>query len=375
MFDFFTKLIFSLKKPKLIIVAGNNYETAAEAIYIILSQHFKVKKCQNIGLKSVLGSEVLILPFTFFEKSARGGTAQNLNFFIKKSRLLVLAITHIGEIPSNKDFFAGEKKQLKEIVELSKTLPARSYLILNFDDETVREIDDFTNLHTLTFGFQKNADFRASDILLNGGTNFKINHKGNIIPFWLEKVFGKEQIYAALVAASAGIIFGLNLVQISQALKNYQGIRGRMKLLKGIKNSWILDNSNGATVYSTTEALEILSRINPWGLDLKKRGLNGRKIAVLGDILEIGKYSVEAHESLGEKAAACVDLLFTVGQRAKFIAKSALDKGIPKENIFQFDKTAEAGLALQKKMKKGDLILITGSKEMEMEKIVEEVKA
>ena len=365
--NFFTKLIFSFKRPNLILVAGNNRETTAEAVRSVFDKYFRAKKIQKIDLRNVLDSEVLILPW-------KSKAVQNLNFFVKKSRLPVLVITAVGEIPPKRDFFAGEKKEIKEIVELAKILPTCGRLILNFDDETVRETDELTNLHTLTFGFQQRADFQISDIRLNGGTNFKINHKGNIVPFWLERLFGKEHIYAALASTAVGAMFGLNLVQISQALKSYQGIRGRMRLIKGIKNSWILDSSARAGVYSIIEALEILRQINPSPFDASRQRARG-KIAVLGDVLDIGKYAIEAHESIGEKVGSCVDLLFTIGPRAKFIARTALKKGIPEENIFQFDKSEDAGKVLQEKIKQGDLIFIAGSKEMKMEKIVEEIKA
>ncbi len=97
------------------------------------------------------------------------------------------------------------------------------YLILNFDDNSVSEIRkkiSATKVRVLTFGFQPGADFQASDLKQNGHSyiNFKINHKGSIVPFWLEKYSGQKQIYAALAAAAVGTIFELNLVEISQAL-------------------------------------------------------------------------------------------------------------------------------------------------------------
>jgi len=279
--------------------------------------------------------------------------------------LPILVVTHIGDIPFDKDFFAGPREKTKEIIKLAKILPAQGFLILNFDDETAREIKTETIAHSLTFGFQEGADFRASDIKLNTGVNFKINYKGNIVPVWLEKLFGKEQIYSALAAASCGVIFDLNLVEISQALKVYQGLPGKMRLIKGIKNSWVLDDSESAAVFSMTEALEILGKI---------QGIK-RKIAVLGDILGIGKYTIEAHESIGERVAKSADLLFTFGPRAKFIAQGAYTKGMALEKIFKFDTIKEGKIRLQDEIKEGDLILIDGSKEMEMEKIVKEIKA
>jgi len=252
--NFLSKLIFYFKKPQIIIVAGRGRDFAAEAIFQVLRQHFKVGKLTNspysLSFGQILGKEILI-----FESKIK--KAENFNFLIKRASLPILLVTHIGDIPlpskvlsnkiwEGKDFFTGEREKTTEIRKLARILPSYGYLILNFDDETVREIKDYNppTTHYITFGFQEGADFKASDIRLNNGTNFKINYKGNIVPIWLpepqrrvkmkvnseggklhrlEKLFGKEQIYASLSAVSIGVIFDLNLVEISQLLKSYRG--------------------------------------------------------------------------------------------------------------------------------------------------------
>jgi len=325
-----------------VVVTGNGRQTAKEAIFQVLSSHFKV------------GQEVLILETDLQD-------VEEIKFYLKNSSLPVLVVSHLGDIPPDKIFFAGEKNE--KIRKLAKTMPSQGFLVLNFDDETVREIKDVTNLNELTFGFQERTDFKASDIKLNGGTNFKINYKGYVVPVWLDKLFGKEQIYSALAAASCGSIFGLNLVEVSQALKNYQSLPGKMRLIEGIKQSKILDDSQSATVFSMIEAIETLGVIPNFK----------RKIAVLGDIIGIGRYTVEAHEAVGERVAKKADLLFTFGSRARFIAQGAQIKGMPLEKIFQFATIKEGVLKLKEEIKEGDLILVDGSREMKMEKIVEEI--
>lgn len=346
MLNFLSKLIFFLKRPPVVIVTGNGRKTAKEAIFQVLKPHFKI------------GKELLIYKTEFKDD-------QDFKFFIKHSRLPVLVVTHIGEYHFEREFFAGPLTQISEITKLAEVLPAHSHLVLNFDDETVRDIKNISRAHPLTFGFGARANIRVSDIVLaREGTNFKINYEGNIVPVWLEKLFGKEQVYAALAAVAVGQVLDLNLVEISEALKLCQGLPGRMQLIKGIKNSWILDDSASASPLSMAEALEILRKIET----------GGRKIAVLGDILGIGKYTIEAHESIGERVAKSADLLFTFGQRARFIAQGAQRKGLALEKIFQYD-TVEAGkISLQNEIKEGDLILVDGSQEMNMEEIIKEIK-
>lgn len=339
------KLLFLLRRPCIILVVGKGRLCAKEAISQALKLHSK--------------------KFVFESDLAKSRDIKKFKFLLRNSKLPILVGTHIGDIPPDRDFFDGEKKETLSIRELAEILPTHGYLVLNFDDETVREIKDKAKVHCLTYGFQTGASLRATEINTNlDGTNFKIDYQGNIVPFWLRNLFGKEQIYSALAAISVGIIKDINLVEISQALKSYQSFPGKMRLIEGIKNTLILDDSENATVLSMIEALEVLGKI----------GKEKRKIAVLGDILGAGKYTIEAHETIGGKVVRTSDLLFTFGARAKFIAQGARRKGMKEENIFEFDTTEQGKLELQKQIKQGDIILIDGSSEMEMAGVAKEIK-
>jgi len=196
-------LNFFWKKPRIIIITSEGRKITAEAIYSILRGDFKI------------GKEVLI-----FETDLKSSQElERLKSLIKKSESPILIATHTGEIPPDNISFAGDQNKLIEIRELVKILPISGYLISNSDDEAVRELGKESQAKFLTFGFSERADFIASDVKTNGGANFKINYRGNIVPVWLEKSNGKEQIYSALAAAAVGIINGLNLVEISQSLK------------------------------------------------------------------------------------------------------------------------------------------------------------
>ncbi len=345
--NFFKKLIFLLKRPCVILVTGKGHSCAFQAIFT-LKPYFNKEK-------------VLI----FESDLSKSKEIEKFIFLFKKSRLPVLVVTHIGEIPVDKNFFAGEREKTSSIRKIAGILPEKGFLILNFDDETVRELKNASPAPSLTYGFQKGADFQATDVNINlNGTNFKINYQGNIIPFWLNKLFGKELIYSSLAGICLGTIKKVNLVEISQALKSYKSLSGKMRLIEGVKNSLVLDDSKNATPLSMIEALGVLGKLET----------KGRKIAVLGDILGIGYYTIEAHETIGEKVAQNSDLLFTIGLRANFIAQGAISKGMREENIFKFNTAEEAKIQLQKEIKQGDLILIDGSSEMKMEEIVKEIK-
>lgn len=344
MSEIFKKIKLLWQRPKVIIVTGQGKETAKEAITQLLQHHFKV------------GKEALI-----YQSDLKD--VQEFKFLVKRASLTILVITQVGEYHPEREFFAGDINQVVGATKLAEILSAQAYLILNFDDETVREIKNKSRAHPLTFGFGRKADIRASDLVLTGeGTNFKINYEGNIVPVWLEKLFGKEHVYAALATVAVGEVLDLNLVEISEALKSYQGLPGKMRLIKGIKNSWILDNSEAISVFSVIEALEILGKIES----------QGRKIAVLGDILGIGKYTIEAHEAMGEKVAKTADLLFTFGARAKFIGQGAQTKGMALEKIFQYDIVDTGKISLQNEIRPGDVVLISGLKE-KIKEVIKEV--
>ena len=336
------------------MVTGNGKETAAQAIGQVLQRSFRV------------GKDILVY-------RVDSSNTKEAEFLLKRARSVILVATHVGEYYTDKEFFAAEKSDVAFIEKLVKILPAQASFVLNFDDETVRDIKNQTNARSLTFGFGARADIRATDVFLTQlpdlGTNFKINYEGNIVPVWLKNLFGKEHIYAALAGVAVGETLGLNLVEISAALKSYQGFPGRMKLIEGIKNTLILDDSESASSLSMVSALDTLKRIEIGGPETR-----GRKIAVLGDIIGIGQYTPEIHEAIGEEVKASADLLFTVGLRAKFYAEGAKQKGFAENKIFSFDEAGEAGLALQKEMKQGDLILIDGSRELQMIKIVDEIR-
>ena len=203
-FSIFNKLKFLLKRPRVIVITGNSRQTAKEAIFQVLKPYFKTGRHPPTTLPSFAWAPRILILESEEEK------IKDLAFYLKNSKKAVLVIT----------------PGVKEMASFAKKLPLKTNLIFNFDfdNEIIREIKDMTGLNTLTFGFQEGADLRVTDINLNQETNFKINYQGNIVPVWLEGILGKEQIYDTLAAACVGTILDLNLVEISQALKNYYSL-------------------------------------------------------------------------------------------------------------------------------------------------------
>ena len=138
-----------------------------------------------------------------------------------------------------------------------------------------------------------------------------------------------------------------------------------MRIVAGLKDTVIIDDTYNSSPTAAERALSTL-------LELKT---GGSRIAVLGDMLELGQFSVREHEKLGEQAAETADVLFTVGVRARKIAEGALEAGMNEKRIFQYDDAVSAGRELQNYIKKGDVILVKGSQGIRCERIVADIMA
>lgn len=277
--------------------------------------------------------------------------------------------TAMGEVPVHVEFFAGPEGILKEKAKLIQSLPATGFAILNADDERVMSMRELARANVITFGFSENADMRISNFQNyvdedNGGVKFKLVYGGSTVPVMIDGCLGKTPAYASAIASVVGLIFGMNLVKTAEALAAYRAPNGRERVLKGVKHSLIIDDTYNASPLAMREALYTLGTLRA-----------KRKIAVLGDMLELGKYTLSAHEEVGKLVADSADLLFTVGTRAKIIAEGAAKAGLSKKKIFSFVNIYEAGMQLQQKVQKGDVLLVKGSQGVRMERIVKEVMA
>lgn len=304
----------------------------------------------------------------------------DINYLVRITKPKIGVITAVGEIPVHVEFYAGPKEVAKEKSWLIKSLPAHEGLaVLNYDDQTVLDMKELSKAKVVTFGLNEGADVWASgasyfltesnDEL--GGMSFKINNGQTFIPVRVSRIVGSHQIYSILAASAVALHFGMNLVDISLALEDLDLSDNRNSLKKGIKHSWIIDDTYNASPLSTHAALDTLNGFGDATIKLKGKG---KKIAVLGDMKELGKYEIDAHRSIGIIAGQRCDVLVTVGAAAKFIAETALE-AMDQSKVFSFSTSEEAKSKVQELMEEGDVVLIKGSRSIKMEKIVEEIIA
>ena len=391
-----SRLVLWKYKPKVVAITGSVGKTSTkDAVYAVLSGITYVRKSEK-SFNSEIGLPLTILgipngwsnPIIWFKNIVKGlwliiwphkyptwlilevgigkpGDMKKTASWIKSD---VVIVTAIGETPVHIEFFNSRKQLIEEKALLIKTLKNDGLLVLNADDEAVLDMKNKTKNRFITYGFKEGAEvFGSGDNIFyddNGspiGIIYRVDDNGKSLPVIIEGVFGKNHIYASLgaLALSSGLKF--NMLEAVNRLKNYDVPPGRMRLLKGINNSFIIDDTYNSSPYACESGLNTLGEVKN----------KGRKIAVLGDMLELGKHTKTAHENIGKVVKKNADILVVVGQRADAIKSGALEVGMDDEKIFDFANSYDAGKFLKEFVKEQDLIFIKGSQGMRMERTVE----
>jgi UDP-N-acetylmuramoyl-tripeptide--D-alanyl-D-alanine ligase len=259
---------------------------------------------------------------------------------------------------------------------LIKTLKSNGLLVLNADDETVLQMKENNKNRTLLYGFKEGSDILGSSDSISykvsgepseagkpEGVIFRVDIEGKSFPVVIDGVFGRNHVYASLAALALSAGLNFNLLDAAHALQNYDVPPGRMRLLIGINETLIIDDTYNSSPFACEFALKTLKEIKS----------KGRTIAVLGDMLELGKHTNEAHKNIGKIARENCDVLFVVGPRAQNIKEGAIEAGMNKEKIFEFANSIEAGEFIKTFVRNGDIVLIKGSQGMRMERTVEAI--
>jgi UDP-N-acetylmuramoyl-tripeptide--D-alanyl-D-alanine ligase len=209
-----------------------------------------------------------------------------------------------------------------------------------------------------TYGLTPEADLWADDIVSEGleGIHFVLHYQGEALHTKVP-LLGHHSVHTALRATAVGVVEGMTWHEIFSGLQD-SSVQLRLVSVPGSNGSTLLDDTYNASPTSTIAALNLLD------------DLSGRKIAVLGDMAELGDYEEEGHRKVGCRAADTVDLLVAVGRRARLIAEEAQACGLAPEAITQVDSNDEAIAYLRRVTQAGDIVLVKGSRSMAMEDIV-----
>ena len=242
--------------------------------------------------------------------------------------------------------------------ELVEALPGDGVAILNYDDLLVRQMAAKTRARVLFYGLDPAAELWADNIHSDGleGIRFEMHHRGETLHVQVP-LLGRHSVHTSLRAAAVGLAEGMAWDQIVAGL---QDRRARLRLVAapGPNGSTILDDTYNASPASTIAALNLLAE------------LDGRKIAVLGDMLELGSYTDEGHRKVGLRALDVADVLVTVGELGAIIGDEARRNGMPADRVQVCRSNEEAVAFLMQVIQTGDMVLVKGSRGLHMEDIV-----
>ena len=395
------RLILAKYKPQIIAVTGNVGKTSTkDAIGHVLMEHMHVRK-SNKSYNSDFG-----VPLTIIGADTGWGSAfawlgiifKGLNQIIYKvdyPKVLVLevgadtpgdiesiskwlhpditVITQFQPVPVHVEFFKNREHLIREKGYLVEATKKDGLVLYTSDDHDSHELSKLTKAKSVSYGFENWSDVRAEsldtlyevtgDFEAPVGIAARITVGDSSIPMKITGVLGGGHIYSALPALYIGTLFGINLLGGAQALEIAEKPKGRMRLLRGVKKTTIIDDTYNASPKAVEHALKTLSGLHT----------DGKKIAVIGDMMELGKKSQDEHTRIGKVAAESVHVLVTVGSRSRDIAEGAMDNGMSSEYIYQADSALEAGKYVETILSANDVILVKGSQSIRTEKVVEEI--
>ena len=267
-------------------------------------------------------------------------------------------ITNIGTVHAERagsiDIIAKGKSELVEQLPPDPTGVA----ILNYDDPRVRQMAELTKARIFTYGLSPEADLWADEIESMGleGVRCQMHYQGES-NYLTAPLIGRHSVYTMLRAAATALILGISWDWIFFALKETP-VQVRIVTVNTQSGARIIDDSYNASPDSTIAALNLLN------------DLGGRKVAVLGDMLELGQYETIGHQKVGWRASQVADELILVGERSTITREAALSSGCRPERIHWYADAASAIPYLKENLQSGDMVLVKGSHSMHMETIV-----
>jgi UDP-N-acetylmuramoyl-tripeptide--D-alanyl-D-alanine ligase len=279
------------------------------------------------------------------------------------ARPTIGVVTNVGD--SHLERMGSREAIAAAKAELVEALPASGAAILNGDDPLVRAMAPRTRARVITYGQGEGCDLRATDIRSHGfdGLTFTLRHADAARTLERAPLLGAHSVYTALAAAATGLAAGLSLDDVARGLRDPH-TPVRLMVVPGRDGSTIVDDSYNASPASALAALAILADAPA-----------ARRIAVLGDMLELGAYEEEGHRLVGRRAATVADRLLTIGPRARLIAEAAERAGLPPGAIARLERKDEAATLLERDLRRGDVVLIKGSRGLALEDLVAALRA
>ena len=408
-----SRLVLVRYRPKIVMVTGSVGKTSTkDAVAAVLGTRFLVRKSEKsfssefgvpftiLGVGNPWGNPVawltvlrralalLVLPNHYpnlLVLEVGADVPGDLAKILMVAKPDCLVVTRLPDIPVHVEFYASPEAVREEEFSPAYSLAPGAPLVVSSDDPHALEMASRLSARLLTYGVSSNAVVRLTEVgWYEEGGQVKgmravVEAAGERADVVARGSVGRTQLLPLVAAVAVARAFDVSLAEVAAALESYEPPAGRGRLFVGVAGSIIIDDSYNASPVAVEEALDTLVSF-PMGAP-PERGITprslrrGRRIAVLGDMLELGRYSVMEHERIGTHAARAADLLVTVGIRAKGFATAAEAAGMDKSHIFIFDDAGTAAALLPPHIQKGDIILVKGSQSIRTERIVEALLA
>jgi len=278
-----------------------------------------------------------------------------MNYHLALVKPSIGVITGINPTHSEPELLGSLEGIIEEKSKLLKALPEKpaGWAILNWDDKRVRKMEKNTKAKVIRYGTTPECDYWAKDINVDfSGTSFTLCQQKEEIKI-KTGLIGRHFIQSCLAAAAVGRIKGLNWEEIKNGLAKLKPLTGRLSIEKGSRGSILLDDHLRANPASTLAGLQTLA-------DLPTKG---RRIAILGEMGELGKSAKKEHQKIGKELAKLkkIDYLISVGPFQKLTTQTAIKAGIEKKQVFWVENVSKAAEVLKKILRTGDLIYLKGS--------------
>jgi UDP-N-acetylmuramoyl-tripeptide--D-alanyl-D-alanine ligase len=347
--------------PVIGLTGSSGKTTTKEMIAAIIGRKKNVLKTEG-NLNNLIG-----LPQTIFRLTSQHelmvlemgtNTRGEIKRLTQIAEPTIGLITNVG--PAHLAGFGSVDVVGEEKGDLFFNMPSSGVAVINLDDEAIASASEKWNGGRITFSMSPNADVTVKDIEKNGakGMRFNLIIGGNTQKVEM-KIAGLHHLYDAMAAAAAAVAAGMDTQTISEGLTAFRPFSGRMEMIKLHNGAFLLDDSYNANPASVREALMTLK-------DLK---INHNGYVFLGDMLELGAEADEMHRKIGMLMATIgVNALFLQGDFSKVTAAGAIEGGMPGQNIFFLSGDENGMDYLKENLKKGDWILVKGSRRMKMEK-------
>ncbi|NJN17175.1 MAG: UDP-N-acetylmuramoyl-tripeptide--D-alanyl-D-alanine ligase [Oscillochloris sp.] len=345
--------------PTVVGITGSVGKTSTkEVVAAVLSRRFRtLKNRRSFNSEATVPTSILRLTAEHQAAVLEMGmwAPGEIRFLASLARPQVGIVTNVG--PSHMERLGSIEAIAAAKAELPESLPADGWCILNADDPQVLAMAERTQARVLTYGFSATADVRAEAVQSFGlqGVGFTLCYADQRREL-RSPLVGRHAVYLALSAAATGIALGMDLDAIVEGLTEPQDLDARIVRLEGPNGALIIDDTYNAAPLSVRAALDLLAEVP------------GRKIAVLGDMLELGAAEEAGHRDVGRYVVGIADLLVVVGRRARWIAEAALAAGMPAAQVQVFDQAEEAAASLRSQLQNSDVVLVKGSRGVEMER-------